>query len=457
MIADVSVLSRAPDGPRGNRVFGCMFDFRRDPLAFLSGAASEYGAVVRVRLANQELYQVNDPDAVQRILQEGYRTYVKGKFFKPMRMLLGNGLATSEGAFWLRQRRLMQPEFHRQRIASFAETMVRLTTALAESWLPAARAGQTLNIADEMTGLTMRVISETMFGTASVGDERAVNEAIAFLLEEITFRYDFPFYPSLRWPTPRNRRTQAAIAQIDRAMARIIKGRRQSESRGTLLDMLMAVQDADTGEGMTDRQLRDEVVTIFTAGHETTAVLLTWAFYLLASHPEAEAKVRAELAGVVGDRLPAFDDVPRLAYLRRVFDETLRLYPPAWITNRECLAEDALCGFRIPAGAFVAISPYVIHRLPQYWPDPERFDPDRFLPERSVGRPKFAYLPFGGGPHQCIGNQFALTEAALVMATLLQRYKLTLPQGARVTPSAHTSLRPDGGLPMRVELRQAEA
>ena len=240
-------------------------------------------------------------------------------------------------------------------------------------------------------------------------------------------------------------------------MEHIIDERRKGEPRGNLLDMLMAVRDVDTGEGMTDRQLRDEVVTIFTAGHETTAVLLTWAFYLLASHPDAEGHVLAELDEVLSDRQPGFQDVPRLTYTRRVFDETLRLYPPAWITNRELLEEDILCGYRIPAGSFVAISPWVIHRLPHYWPDPERFDPDRFLPECSAGRPKFAYLPFGGGPHQCIGNQFALTEAALVLATILQRYKLSLPEGARVVPSAKTSLRPDGGLPMRIEFRQGGA
>jgi cytochrome P450 len=449
--------ARLPEGPVGKPVIGSMLDFRRDPLAFLAGAAAEYGPVVRVRIANQYLFQINDAGAVQTVLQEKYRSYVKGRVFEPMRLLLGNGLATSEGSFWLRQRRLMQPEFHRQRIAAFAETMVSLTEALTESWAPSAELGKTLDVADEMTGLTMRIIAETMFGTVSLGEEHAVSEAITLLLEEIKFRYDVPFYPSLRWPTPRNRRAKKAMAQIDEAMDRIIDERRRGEPRGNLLDMLMAVRDADTGEGMTDRQLRDEVVTIFTAGHETTAVLLTWTFYLLATHLEVEARVRAELAEVLPGRLPTFQDVPRLVYMRRVLDETLRMYPPAWITNRECLEEDELCGFRIPAGSFIAISPWVIHRLPHYWPDPDHFDPDRFLPERSAARPKFAYLPFGGGPHQCIGNQFALTEAALVLATIFQRYKLALPEGAAVAPSAKTSLRPDGGLPMRIEFRQRGA
>lgn len=449
-------LATLPPGPAGKPLIGSMLEFRRDPLAFLAGAADQYGPVVLVQIATQTLFQINDADAVQSVFQEKYRTYVKGKFFEPMRLLLGNGLATSEGAFWLRQRRLMQPEFHRQRIASFADSMVRLSEGLADSWIAAAESGKTLDVADEMTGLTMRIIAETMFGAERLEDEHAVSEAISALLEEIKFRFDVPFYPSLRWPTPRNLRTRQTIAQVDGAMRRIVDERRKGEPRGNLLDMLMAVRDADTGEGMTDVQLRDEVVTIFTAGHETTAVLLTWAFYLLTSHPDVEARVLTELAEVLGGRRPVFADVPRLTYMRRVLDETLRLFPPAWITNRECLEEDVLCGFRIPAGSFVAISPFVIHRLPHYWPDPERFDPDRFLPERSARRPKFAYLPFGGGPHQCIGNQFALTEAALVLATLLPRYKLTLPEGATVTPSAKTSLRPDGGLPVRIEFRKAE-
>ena len=454
MIADVT--AKTPDGPRGNILLGNMLEFRRDPLTFLQSAAREYGPVVRGRFANQFFYMVSDPDAVQRILQDRYRQYVKGKFFEPVRLLIGNGLASSEGAFWLRQRRLMQPEFHRQRIAAFAETMVRRADIMAHSWASAVESGKPVDVAEEMTQLTMLIIVETMFGSDGLEHQREVMSAVVRLLEEVKFRFDVPFYPPLNVPTPRNREVRVAKARLDTAMQRIVDQRRSSEPRADLLGMLLAVKDADTGEGMTDGQIRDEVVTIFVAGHETTAVLLAWAICLIAAHPEVESRVMAEFAAVLNGRLPVFEDVPRLVYTRRILDETLRLYPPAWITNRECLEEDVLCDYRIPAGAFVTFSPYVIHRLPEYWSDPEKFDPDRFLPERSGGRPKFAYLPFGGGPHQCIGNQFALTEAALVLATVLQRYSLSLPAGAEVKTSAKITLRPEGGLPMRVERRVAE-
>jgi cytochrome P450 len=224
--------------------------------------------------------------------------------------------------------------------------------------------------------------------------------------------------------------------------------RRGGEERDDLLGMLMEARDEETGQGMAGKQLRDEVVTIFVAGHETTAVLLTWAFCLLSQHPDVEARLHAELAEVLDGRTPGVADAPNLRFTRMVIDETLRLYPPAWITNRQAVAEDEVCGYRIPAGAVVGISPYVMHHLPAYWPDPERFDPQRFAPEAAQERPRFAYMPFGGGPHQCIGNSFALLEATLILAAVAQRYRLRLLAGAVVTPKPQSTLRPAGGMPM---------
>jgi cytochrome P450 len=445
---------RPVTGPAGMPVLGNTLQFQRDSLGFLVRAAKDYGDVARYRLGNITFHQVNHPDGAQRILQDNQRNYIKGDLFDIVRQLAGDGLFTSEGEPWLRQRRLMQPAFHRSQIAGFGEIMTGRTLDMLAQWQQRADPAQPLDVAEELTGLTMAIIAETMFGARLDGDIHAVSQAIGVLLADINFRFQLPFYPSLRWPTLRNRRALAAMRVVDDVVLGMIEQRRRSgEQRADLLGMLMAARDEETGEGMLDKQLRDEVVTIFVAGHETTAVLLTWVFYLLAEHPEVEAALHAELAGALGGRTPGMADVPNLRLTRMIIDETLRLYPPAWITNRQAVAEDEVCGYHIPAGAVVAVSPYVLHRLPAYWPDPERFDPQRFAPDAAHQRPRFAYMPFGGGPHQCIGNSFALLEATLILATVAQRYRLRLPAGAVVTPQPKSTLRPAGGLPMLLDAR----
>lgn len=442
-------------GPDGLPLLGNTLQFQRNPLDFLMRSAAEYGDVARYRLGNITFHQVNHPDGAQHILQDNHHNYIKGDLFDILRQLAGEGLFTSEGDLWLRQRRLMQPAFHRRRIASFGEVMTGRTLDMLAQWDQRADPGQSLDVAEELTALTMAIISETMFGARLDADIHAVSQAISLLLADINFRFQLPFYPSLRWPTLRNRRTLAAMRTVDDVVLGIIEERRRSgEQREDLLGMLMEARDLETGEVMRDKQLRDEVVTIFVAGHETTAVALTWAFYLLSQYPDAEARLHAELDQVLDGRTPAAADVPNLRYTRMIVDETLRLYPPAWITNREAVAEDAVCGYYVPAGAVVAVSPYVIHHSPAWWPEPERFDPLRFDPDTPHERPRFAYMPFGGGPHQCIGNTFALMEATLILATVAQRYRLWLSPGAVVTPQPQTTLRPAGGLPMQLEVRK---
>jgi cytochrome P450 len=441
-------------GPAGNALLGNTLQFQRDPLGFLMRAAAGYGDVARYRLGNITFHQVNHPDGVQRVLQDNHHNYIKGDLFDIIRQLAGGGLFTSEGELWLRQRRLMQPAFHRSRIAGFGEIMTGRTLDMLAQWQQRADPGQPLDVAEELTGLTMAIISETMFGARLEADTRAIGQAIDLLLADINFRFQIPFYPSLRWPTLRNRRALAAMRTVDDVVLGIVDQRRRGgEERDDLLGMLMEARDEETGQGMAGKQLRDEVVTIFVAGHETTAVALTWAFYLLSQHPDMEARLHAELAEVLDGRTPGVADVPNLRFTRMVIDETLRLYPPAWITNRQAVAEDEVCGYRIPAGAVVGISPYVMHHLPAYWPDPERFDPQRFAPDAAQERPRFAYMPFGGGPHQCIGNSFALLEATLILSTVAQRYRLRLPAGAVVTPKPQSTLRPAGGMAMLLEAR----
>jgi cytochrome P450 len=431
-----------------------MRDFQRDKLGFILGL-TRYGDVARYRTAHLTWYQINHPDGVRRVLQENNRNYGKGAltlgFFKPV---VGEGLLTSEGALWLRQRRLIQPVFHRRSVATFASLMTDETLAMLERWRPAIDGGEPLDVPAEMARLTLDIVTRALFH-AHVGEEPGViGRAINTIVEDLGFRFEVPFYPPHRVPTPRNRRFRAAVRTVDRAVYSIIAGRRRDGgNEEDLLALLMGTRDEATGEAMGDKQLRDEVMTLFLAGHETTANALSWALYLISTHPHVERRLCEELDDVLGPdrRVPMIEDLPDLTYTKMVVDETLRLYPPAWITNRQAIAEDEILGHRIPAGAFVSLSPYVLHRHPNYWDHPDEFDPERFALGGGNGRPRFAYFPFGGGPRQCIGQSMALVEAQLVLATLLDRCRLRPVSGRPVEAEALATLRPRGGLPMIVE------
>lgn len=443
----------ATPGPRGTPVFGSMRAFQRDKLGFIRGL-TRYGDVARYRMAHLTWYQVNHPDGVRRVLQENNRNYGKGSLtlgiFKPV---LGEGLLTSEGGLWLRQRRLMQPVFHKRSVAAFGSLMTDETLAMLGRWRPAIRNGAPLDVPAEMARLTLDIATSSLFH-AHVGEETgAIARAVNTLVEDLGYRFEVPFYPPPSVPTPRNRRRRAALRTVDRAVYEIIAERRRGGGEEEdLLALLMGTRDEVTGEAMDDRQLRDEVITLFLAGHETTANVLSWALYLISAHPEVEGRLLDELDGVLGTdgrrRTPTIEDVPRLTYTKMVIDETMRLYPPAWITNRQALADDEILGHRIPAGAFVMVSPYVLHRHPDYWERPDEFDPERFAPGRGGGRPRFAYFPFGGGPRQCIGQSMALVEAQLVLATILGRCRLRAVPGEPVEAEALATLRPRGGLRM---------
>jgi cytochrome P450 len=443
-----NLAARVPPGPRGNVVLGSIGEIYRDRLRFVLDVASRYGEVARYRVAHMKIYQVSSPAGVGRLLHDNHRNYSKDvATFETLRLFLGNGLFTSDGEFWRRQRRLAQPAFHRRRVVAFGGLMTDATLAMLERWQAHATSGRPLDVATEFMRLTMEVVTRALFSTSVEGDTGEIGSAITTLLDEVTFRFTFPFYPPLRVPTPRNRRFLAARATLDGIVYRIIaERRRRPDEHDDLLAMLMEARDEETGEGMSDRQLRDEVVTLFLAGHETTANALTWASYLLSTHVAVERRLRAEVDEALQGRIPTASDLPNLAYTRMVIDETLRLYPPAWITNRRAIEEDTVRGYLVPADATVSISPYVTHRDPTIWENPEGFDPERFSPERSAGRPHYAYFPFGGGPRQCIGKGFALMEATLVLALLTQRYELHLVPGRKVETEALATLRPRYGM-----------
>ena len=437
-----------PPGPRGHPLWGSMLDFQRDQLRFILDVARRYGDVAQYRIANLSFIQVSHPEGVKRILQENSHNYVKGAMWEKFSFALGHGLFVSEGPLWLRQRRLMQPAFHRQQLAAFGSLMTESALQMLRRW---ERTRQPIDVFAEMTSLTMDVITRALFSARLPETRQALSRAITTLLDHVAFTFEVPFYPPVQVPLPRNLRLRAALQELDRLVYAILRERREHPGEtGDLLATLIEARDENTGQGMSEKQIRDEVLTLFLAGHETTANALTWTFYLLAQHPEVAHRLHAELEQVLAGRLPTAADYPSLVYNRMVIEEAMRLYPPAWITNRTALVDDEIGGYHIPAGANVAVSPYVTQRDPALWPEPERFDPERFTPEREAGRPRFAYFPFGGGPHQCIGQGFAQLEATLVLATVAQRYSLALLPGQSVELHPSVTLRPRRGLKMAV-------
>ena len=440
-----------PPGPRGNLLWGMMGEVRRDRLGFLMRMRRDFGDVSAYRIANLKFVQINHPDGVQRVLQTNNRNYIRGNSFNLLRRYVGDGLLTSDGDYWLRQRRLMQPAFHRRRIAAFGEMMVSEATAMLERWAAAADREQPVEILPEMSRLTLTIVSKALFGQAIDDDSRSLSQAVTVLLADQIYRFDHPFAPPMFIPTPTNRRVQQAQAELDRIVYGLIERAQAGQiDGGQWLAMLVDARDEETGETMSRKELRDETLTMFVAGHETTAGVLTWALLMLDRHPDVRNRLRTELDEVLAGRLPTMADVPQLTYTRQIIDETLRLYPSAWITNRETLEDDVIDGFRVPADHLVAISPYVVHRDARFWPEPERFDPDRFGPDGTRPTHHYAYFPFGGGPHLCIGNNFALAEAQLVLATIAQRYRLASVSDQPVEPEALTTLRAKGSVPMRL-------
>jgi cytochrome P450 len=432
---------------------------RRDPLGTLSRAAVR-GDVVRLRFLRAEILFISHPDHIRHVLQDAHRNYSKATLaYSRTRSLLGRGLFTSDGEAWRRQRRLMQPAFQRDRLAGFAPVMAEAARALAAAW-EARVDGPVFDAAPDMTRIAMEVASRALLG-ADVGEdvERvavAVTEALAFLGHRLHALVELPLW----LPTAENRRYQAVLATLEELVQRIIQGRRQGRrgraapaETSDLLSLLMEARD-ETGQGMSDTQLRDEVMTIFLAGHETTATTLSWALALLGQHPAVEEALGRELAAVLGGRDPALEDLERLVYTRMVLEETMRLYPPVWAMTRRALEDDRLGDYPVPAGTVVMFSPYVTQRLPGLWERPDEFVPERFEPGRMAALPRFAYFPFLGGPRQCIGNGFAMMEMQLVLGTLLQRYRVRLGSAEMPAPEAYVTLRPRGGVPVGIARRR---
>jgi cytochrome P450 len=446
--------SAFPPGPRGYPIIGLLPQLRSDPVRTFLDAADRYGDIAYLKAGPYHGFLVTDPADIKHVLQDNARNYHKSPLYDRLRDGLGNGLLTSEDSLWLRQRRLAQPAFHHQRLITMADAMVVCTEQMLERWERTASAGETIDLVAEMMALTQAIIVRTMFSTDLGATAEIVNRTWPIINRRIgeTF-WSTKLETTL--PLPANRRLRSALRELESVVYRIIADRRQTRrDEPDLLSMFLSARDEETGTGMTDRQLRDEIMTMLLAGHETTSLALSWTYYLLSQHPEVERGIADEVDRVVGGARPGFAHVDQLTWTRCAIEESLRLYPPAWGFSRLALGDDEIGGYRVPKGSIVFLIPFVIHRRPKLWPDPDRFDPDRFTPERESVRPRFAYIPFGGGPRRCIGNQFAMLEAQLIVAAIAQRFRIELLPGQEIRPEPLITLRPTPGIRARLR-RQA--
>ena len=431
-----------------------------NPILLFEHLAATYGRIAHYKLGWQHIVFINHPDFIREILVNHPQEMIKERTQRRMKILLGEGLITSEGAFHMRQRRIAAPAFHRQRIAAYADVMTERAALRRESW----HAGQTIDIGAEMMQLALEVVARTLFNTDVTSDVLAINHEVNVIMDLYNYLISLPLAEAYLYaPLPGLTRFRHARARLNAVVHRIIADHRSRAGAGStadsgdLLSMLMASRDEESGAsektGMTDEQLRDEIITIFLAGYETVANALTWTWLLLAQNPEAEPRFHAELNRVLGSRTATMDDLPQLRYTEMVFAESMRIYPPAWAMGRQSTATVALGPYRFPAGTYFFFSQYVMQRDPEYFPDPLRFDPERFTPEAKAARPRFAYFPFGGGGRQCIGESFAWMEGVLLLATIAQKWRLRLLPDQQIDVQPKITLRPKYPIHMRVEER----
>lgn len=443
---------RRPRGPKPHFLIGNMPLASKDPLSVFLRWAREFGDIFYYRAGWLHVYFLNDPELIDAVLVKNYQKFVKDRVIRNSKWFFGQGLLTNEGESWLRQRRLSQPAFHRERVASYAEIM----TGYAQQMLATWKEGDVRDIHQEMMQLTLRVVVRCLFNVEAE-ETGAISAAMNILMRNTTgLRMLLP--PTARYiPLPSMIEFRRAVRRLDETVYRIIETRRRDErDAGDLLSMLTQARDED-GSRMSAQQLRDEVLTFLLAGHETTALALSWAWHLIGQHAEVEERLHRELQTVLGGQAATYPDMPRLSYTERVIKEVMRLYPPAWSLARTVVSDFELRGYRIPAGANVVMSQWIMHRDPRYFPDPEKFDPDRWIDAGMQKLPRFAYFPFGGGPRQCIGSSFAMMEAMLILATVAQRFRFEAVAGHPILAIPSFTLRPKHGIRMTLVARQNSA
>lgn len=446
--------ARQAPGPALLDLLRSLTVLRDNPLAFLQDAADRYGELVHFKIGPLNAFVLSNPEHIQYVLQENNRNYTKDTLqYNGLAEVTGRGLLTNDGDAWLQQRRRMQPAFHRQNLVKFGPIISEAAARMASDWQTACERGESLDVDKEMMELALEILGKALLGVDLRTEAPELTAAVLVALDHVVIKLRSPSIVPGFIPTARKRSFQQALRRLDQAVQEIIDAHRAKaappNAKSSLLDAMLSAPEGMPP--MTDQQVRDELITILIAGHETVASALTWSCCLLSQNPQVEQRLHAELDRVLQGRPPRLEDLPALEVTRRVFDEALRLYPPAWLVTRKNIQEDIIGGVRIPAGSMVVVSLYTTHRNPAYWPDADKFDPDRFTPEAAANRPRYAYLPFGGGPRLCIGNHFALLEAPLILAAVYQRYHLELEAGHEVIVDPLVTLRPHGGLPMRVK------
>jgi cytochrome P450 len=427
-----------------------------DWSGFLTRCAREYGDVVYFRFLNVPICLVVHPDGIEQILVKSHSNFLKARDYRALRPILGNGLLTSEGEFWQAQRKLIQPAFRHENILTYAQIMTESTAAMLAHW----KHSETRDTHADMMALTLDIVAKSLFGSDVSEDSLGVGDAMAVVMELFIAQANWAFVLPDRIPLPKSKRLRQCIKHLNDVVYRFIRARRKESAgddtahRGDLLTTLLAVRD-ESGGRMTDEQLRDEIMTLFLAGHDTTANALTWTWYLLAQNPKADAAVGAELREVLGDRAPNAADLPRLPYTDMVIKESMRLYPPAWGVGRRAIHDFELNGYRIPAKTNFFLLQWVTQRDARFFPDPGRFDPERWRhdPIRTGKIPRFSYFPFGGGPRVCVGAGFAMMEATLLLATIAQKFRLTLAPNQSIEPLFSVTLRPKSGIKMHLHPR----
>lgn len=435
-----------PPGPAGLPILGITTQVRKDPLGFFARTAAEYEGLSLLRVGLDKVFLLNSPATLQHVLVSNWRNYRKSDFYNKLRPLFGEGIVTNDGNEWQRQRQKMNPAFHGESLQRIGQIMRNATQEKIAAWRQRP-ADQAFNMSTEMTELSLAIVMESLFAADAKGRTDAIAASVDTMIEVCERRvwavpdlHNRPVSP-LYW---RHRRARATLDEI---VFDIIEGRFQSGETGNdLLGMLLSASDPDTGEGMTAQQLRDETTTLLVTGHESTANAAAWLFHTLAQHPDIEAKVRHEIEQVCGDRTPTDEDLRKLTYQRMVIDEVIRYFPPAWTVSRTAIEDDIIDGYHVPAGTNMMVSPYVIHRNPRYWPDPERLDPMRFTPEEKEKRPKFAYIPFAAGPRNCIGSNFAMMELQIIVTMMLQAFNTKMVPQPPIEREAVLSIRPKNGI-----------
>jgi cytochrome P450 len=448
----VKNIPRRPPEIKGRVILGVWQDYLRNPPAFLEKAARDCGDIARFRLVHHNAYLLNHPDWIKEVLVTNQANFTKSRMLERARVLLGDGLLTSEDEFHRRQRRLVQPAFHRDRLAGYAASMVDCAARCRDQW----QSGAEFDVSQSMVRLSMGIVARTLFSADIESEADEISEALG----QVFKLFEALLMPFSQWleklPLPSVRRFERARGRLDKTVYRLIAERRASgRDTGDLLSMLLLSQDeeGESRQGLTDKQVRDEALTLLLAGHETAANALIWTWYLLSQNPGAEAKLYAELDRVLGGRLPVLDDLPQLRYTEGVFAEALRLYPPAWAIGRRAKQEFSIGEYKIPARSIVLMSPWVVHRDARWFSDPLKFAPERWQTAEIETRPKFSYFPFGGGARLCIGERFAWMEGVLVIAVIASRWRLRMAPGQRVDTQARITLRPKYPMKMIVEQR----